>query len=87
MSDNGAYIKGIMRRVGVKKGNVISEQENELFRDTFDEAREKFFRMADFWEARGTGLEMTKEWEEDRVKITWVAGETRTEIEIWLERA
>jgi hypothetical protein len=76
-----------MRCVGVKKGNVISEQENELFRDTYDVARWKFLALADDWWERGSGLEMMKEWDGDRIKVSWVAGDTRTEVEIWLERA
>lgn len=88
MTDNGGYVKGVMRRVGVKKGNVISEQENELFRDSYGGARAQFVAMATYWWDRGTGFETSKEWdeEENKIWVTWVAGDTRTEIEIWLER-
>lgn len=88
MTDNGGYVKGIMRRVGVKKGNVISEQENELFRDTYSRAHAEFLNMATFWWERGTGFETSKEWDQEgnKIWVSWVAGETRTEIEIWLER-
>lgn len=89
MTDNGGYIKGVMRRVGVKKGNVISEQENEIFKDTYDEAKARFVLTAIDWWERTTGFETSKERDEENHKIwvTWVAGETRTEVEIWLERA
>jgi hypothetical protein len=87
--DNGGYVKGILRRVGVKKGNVISEQENELLKQTYAEAEARFTLMAIDWWERTTGFETSKEWDEENHKIwvTWVSGETRTEVEIWLERA
>jgi hypothetical protein len=87
-SDNGGYVKGIMRRVGVKKGNVISEQENEIFRDTYAEAKAKFEALATDWWERATGFETSGSWDEDenRLRVTWVAGDTRTEVELWLER-
>lgn len=89
MSDSGGYVKGILRRVGVKKGNVISEQENEIFKDTYAEAKARFTLMAIDWWERTTGFETSKEWDEEQNKIwvSWVTGETRTEVEIWLERA
>lgn len=89
MTDGGGYIKGTMRRIGVKKGNVISEQENELFRDSYEEAKAKFVSLAEDWWGRSTGFETSKEWDadENKIWITWVAGDTRTEVELWLERA
>lgn len=88
MIDNGGYVKGVIRRVGVKKGNVISEQENEIFRDSYEEAKAKFALLAIDWWERVTGFETSREWdtEEHKIWVTWVAGDTRTEVEIWLER-
>lgn len=78
-----------MRRVGVKKGNVISEQENELFRHTYDNALEKFRMLAGDWWENASAYESEKEWDEEgkKVKLSWTVGDTRTEVEIWLERA
>jgi len=60
-----------------------------LFRDTYDGARAKFLELAEDWWERGTGLELTKQWDgkANRVEVSWTAGDTRTEVEIWLERA
>lgn len=88
MTDKGGYVKGILRRVGVKKGNVISEQENELFRWTYDEAHVKFLSLAADWWDRASAYESVKEWDQEgnKIKVAWTVGDTRTEVEIWLER-
>ena len=86
MSDKGGYVKGRLTRVGVKKGNVISEQENEIYRDTYDEAVIAFADMVGQWWDSGSGMDSEREYTDDRLTIRWVVGDTRSTVELWVER-
>lgn len=86
MSDKGGYVKGRLTRVGVKKGNVISEQENEIYRDTYESAVAAFNDMVEKWWNSAAGMESEKEYTDEALTITWTVGETRSRVELWVER-
>jgi len=87
VTENGGYVKGRLTRVGVKKGNVISEQENELFRDTYEDAVAAYQDMIERWVNSGAGMDSEREFTDKGFKVTWVVGETRSTVELWVERA
>ena len=87
MADKGGYVKGRLTRTGVKKGNVISTQENEIYRDTYEGAVAAFNDMVEKWWDSGTGMDSEREYTDEALTIRWVVGETRSTVELWVERA